>query len=242
MKNQKWIAGPLALACSLGMAGLAGAQPPATPGAGTNPPNQTAGGNLRATWQNMTPEQRQAAIVQFTERRLRNDLTQAGFADAATQDPIVAFSKTMEALRRPLREKATKLREAVANKTADAVVTPLISDLRKATEDAKQPREEALKVLDGKINYSTKPRLQAFLMVGGLLGDEMAFAGGAGGFGAGGFSGGGFGGQGGRGGAGGQGGAGQGAAGAQNGQGGAGGRGRGRGGRGGNNAGNAANN
>lgn len=229
MKNQKWIAGPLALACSLGMVGLAGAQPPATPGAAVNPPNRPAGGNLRANWQNMTPEQREKAMKQFTERRLRNNLTEAGFADAATQDPIIAFSKTMETLRRPLREKATKLRAAVAGKTADAEVTPLISDLRTATEAAKKPREEALKVLEDKINYSAKPRLQAFLMVGGLLGDEMAFAGGAGGFG--GAGGAGFGGQGGnRGGAAGQGG--------QAGQAGRAGR---RGGRGGNNAGNAAN-
>lgn len=189
MKKQQWLAGPLVLACSLGLAGVTVAQP-----GGNN------GGN-RPDFQNMTPEQRQQFFAQAQERRLREQLTQAGFTEAAIQDPIVAFSKALETVRTPLRDKSNKLRDAVANKTADAEVATMIKDLRTSTETAKKQRDDALKDLDAKVGYSQKPRLEAFLIAGGYISDEVSFANGVGG-GRGGFGGqgGGQGGGGGRGG------------------------------------------
>lgn len=179
------ILGALVLASIFGVAGMANAQP------GGN------GGNNRPDFRNMTPEQRQQAMAQFQERRLREQLTQAGFAEATIQDPIVTFSKSLDAIRTPLRDKTTKLREAVANKSGDADVTTLIKDLRTSTEVAKKQRDEALKELEGKIGYTQKPRLEAFLITEGLLGDEVSFASDGGGRGA--FGGQGRGGRGGRG-------------------------------------------
>ena len=188
MKKQQIIGVALVLACSLGAVETGNAQP---------------GGNNRPDFRNMTPEQRQQAMEQFQERRLREQLTQAGFTEAAIQDPIVVFSKSLDSARTPLRDKTTKLREAVANKTGDADVTTLITDLRTSTEAAKKQRDDLLKELDAKVGYSQKPRLEAFLITEGLLGDEVSFAGdgGRGGFGGrGAFGGQGRGGQGARGG------------------------------------------
>src|SRR5438093_5055235 len=129
MKQQKSIRGPLAVVCTLGatlgVAGLAPAQ--------TRPilPRD----DNRPDFRSMTPEQRQQRVQQFMERRLRDELTRAGFAQKAVQDPIVQFAKSRNAQRDAVRDKAGKLRAAVANmganKSSDAQIATLLADLQK---------------------------------------------------------------------------------------------------------------
>jgi hypothetical protein len=200
MKQQKWILGPLAVACTLGVAnmGLAQTRP--------NIPRD----NDRPDFRSMTPEQRRQRMEQFMEQRLRDELTHAGFAQKAMQDPIVQFATTRETQRRTVRDKAGKLRAAVANKSSDAQIAALLADLRKTQSATKTQRNQALKTLNAKVGYTKKPRLEAVLTLAGLVGDEPLPMGGFGGPGGSrGFGGpggprgggpGGFGGRGGRGG------------------------------------------
>lgn len=206
--------GTIAVAAALGLAGAVQAQPnPGDANKGDNPPNWPQGNNQRGNWQNMTPEQRQQMMAQMQEQRTRRLLTGAGFTDAATQDPIVAFANEQEKARQPLRDRFMKLAQALrANAATDAELSASLNDLRQAVDDEKTRNQTALKDLDAKISYTKKPHLEALLTVLGLIGDESSFVTGGlgrgmgmggmgrgmggpgGGFGAGGFGGGGFGG------------------------------------------------
>ncbi|MBV9865850.1 MAG: hypothetical protein JO316_10890 [Abitibacteriaceae bacterium] len=176
----KFSVGTLALAASLSLAGAVQAQPnPADANKGANPPNWPQGNNQnnqRGNFQNMTPEQRQQMIQQFQEQRTRRVLTAAGFTDAATQDPIVAFANAQEKARQPLLDRFQKLAQALrANAATDAELSASLNDLRQAVADEKTRNEKALKDLDAKVSYTKKPHLEALLTVLGIIGDESSF-------------------------------------------------------------------
>lgn len=208
----KWGVSSLALATALSLAGSAQAQPnPNDAAKGANPPNWQQGGNGRGNWQNMTPAQRQQAMQQMQEQAIRRSLTNAGFADAATQDPIVAFMAAQDKARQTLRDSFTKLAEALqGNAATDTQLSASLNDLRQAVAAEKTRYDAAEKDLDTKVGYSKKPHLEALLTVLGMIGDEASYAMGGmggrmgrgmgmggmgmGGFGGGGFGGGGFGG------------------------------------------------
>lgn len=204
----KWSRSSLVLATALSLASVAQAQPnPNDTAKGTNPPNWQQGGNGggggRGNFQNMTPEQRQVFLQQMQENRLRQQLTNSGVTDNAAQDPIVAFMATQDKARQTLRDRFTKLADALqGNAATDAELSASLGDLRQAVADEKTRRDAALKDLDAKVGYSKKPHLEAVLTVLGLLGDEASFATGGlggrmgGGRGMGGLGGGGFGGGG----------------------------------------------
>lgn len=230
-KIARAMVGPLALGLALGVSGVAQAQPGGNAPLGQNPPN-TNGGN-RPNWRNMTPEQREAMMVQMREGAIRQGLTQLGFPQAETQDALVEFVNTQEAATRPLQEKQRALMTALVTPEAtNEQVTTLMTEWTALATAEKTRRAQAIKDLDTSISYSKNPRLNALLTVFGILGDESSssttltatmanLGGGRGGFGGpgpggpggpggfpnfGGF--GGFGGPGGRGGRGGRGGGG----------------------------------
>lgn len=177
----KWGVSALALTAALGLAGTAQAQPnPNDAAKGTNPPNwQQGNGGGRGNFQNMTPEQRQQFFQQIQENRLRQQLTAAGFTDAATQDPIIAYMTAQDKARQPLRDRFTKLADALQGGAAtDTELSASLNDLRQAVADEKTRRDAALKDLDAKISYSKKPHLEALLTVLGLIGDEASYTGG----------------------------------------------------------------
>lgn len=203
----------------LGLSVLSFASAQAQPGGqGNGQPGQGGPGGqnfqqLFQNWQNMTPEQRTAAMQQMNEQRIRRDLERYGVTDTKVQSNIVAYSTAQETARNAIREQARKVTEALQNKTPDAQVFALFNDLRKLIEAEKTRSENARKTLDGLVGYSKNPRLGIVLTMMGVIGDEASYIGGGG---RGGF-GGGFGGRGGQGGPGGQGGRG-GQGGAQGGQ------------------------
>lgn len=198
-------------------ANSASAQPDANnAGKADNPDNRAVGGGRggnfgggRGGFQ-MTPEQRQRMETEQAERReqmIRALLNRAGYTDAATVDPILAFVKEQDKAAAGIREQTNKLQQALRNEvTTEAQTATLLNDLHAAADTEKERRVTATKALDGKISFTKKPKLEAILTVLGIIGDEASLAstgtvlgGGMGGFGGrgggmGGFGGGGFGG------------------------------------------------
>ncbi len=188
-------------ACGLlGLAGIAGAQPDLGAAKGDNPPNRTPGQMLR----NMPQEQRRTLMQgrlmeQVQERRaetLRQSLTQGGFEEKALQDTVIEFANEQIKAALSLREKTSKVSDAVADKaTTDTQISVILNDLHTAQADEKERRAASEKALDAKISYTQKPRLEALLTTLNLIGGEsgslvniMGGMGRGGGLGGGGFA------------------------------------------------------
>lgn len=192
MKNTTRFARPFVLALALTAMGVAHAQPPANNGAGAqNPPNQNPGGGGRP---NFTPAQIQQMQEQMRQRReleLRSLLTAAGFTDTTVQDAIVAYSSAKEKASQALQVKARQLNQALRGTTVtDTQLAALLNDFRAAVEEEKARRATAQQALGTQIGLNTKPRLDALLMMSGLIGDEAQHLGGGRVFGGNGFGGG----------------------------------------------------
>lgn len=197
-KQQKQWAGLAAL--TLGLAGMAAAQPDVNNGGkANNPANLQMGGpggrggpggfgggqggfgggqGGFGGWGNMTTEQRDLMARQQREFGWKMTLTAAGFTDQALQNDIAAFGEAQEKGRESLRTVTRKLTDAMRNGEAkDAALGVLLNDWRAAVEDEKARRTAAEKTLDAKIGYSKKPKLEATLRLIGLIGDEAALSG-----------------------------------------------------------------
>jgi hypothetical protein len=108
------------------------------------------------------------------EERQRQLMTASGINDPAIQDAVIQFVVTQEAARRPLLEMARQMSRNLANPevTAEANTTALANFRRAAATD--QTRyEAALKALDAQISYSTNPKIETFLTLIGILGNEV---------------------------------------------------------------------
>jgi len=157
---------------------------------------------IQERMKNMTPEQRQQMqerMQQFqqmmggaadgaarapqmsTEDARRALLNSALITDRATQDAIIAFVDAQDKRRAALTTKALALNGALADESVrPSHLSALLDDLRQATKDAQAQNKNALAELDTKIQYSTTPRLEAFLTLIGVLGDDANLAGGFG--------------------------------------------------------------
>jgi hypothetical protein len=142
---------------------LAWAQPdPNVAPKADNPPENARGnrgGNM---------EDRRKAM----EDRMRQMLTHVGVNDAPTQDAILAYVQADMEARNPLREQTMKLFRALNNGgVTDDQLLALVTDVRAAQEAEKARREKAQADLDAKIHYTQNPRLEAVLLLAGLIGD-----------------------------------------------------------------------
>lgn len=167
---------------------------------------------MQQQWNAMTPEQRQQFTQQMEQRadqradqQVASEMQAAGITDPETMDAIKQFVADQRTARKPLLAMAKKIATSLGVKTtADEATTASLADFRKAVAADQARYDKALKDLDAKIGYSTNPKLEAFLTLIGVLGNESSAVGGAnaifpnpmGGFGRGGFGGGGFGGGG----------------------------------------------
>lgn len=121
---------------------------------------------------------------QRMEQQMRNMLTQVGVKETATQDTVLEYIRTDMETRQPLRQQAMKLFQALRNGgVTDDQLLALVTDYRAAQEADKVRREKAQAELDAKVHYSQNPRLEAVLMLAGVVGDGqgMMFMGGGGG-------------------------------------------------------------
>lgn len=171
---------------------------------------------MQQQWNAMTPEQRQQITEQQAQRaaqradqQLSSEMQTAGITDPETLDAIKQFVADQRTARQSLLAMAKKLATSLGVKaTTDEATTASLADFRKAVAADQVRYDKALKALDAKIGYSTNPKLEAFLTLIGVIGNESSAVGGAnavfpsmmGGLGRGGWGGGGPGGGGGFGG------------------------------------------
>lgn len=125
--------------------------------------------------ENLTPQQREQMFRKFMEDRLRQSLTRHGFAQEELQNAVVEFSRVVESDRRIIREKSGKLREGMDKRASDGQIGSLLADLRRSVAYAKIRRDRGRRVLNTKISFSKKPRLDAVLSLSGLGGDESPY-------------------------------------------------------------------
>lgn len=223
---------PALLTVGLLVAAPAFAQPETGgPAIKDNPPNAAVGGGRGGN----RPD-RAAMQAQMLKRQLER----AGITDAGVQEAVTTYVANRQAARKPFTDAAAALAQTVGNTNATPEQTATaLANYKTALAAEKTRVATAESDLDGVINYSKDPKLEAALTMMGVIGDGQSYLdnGGRGGFGGanrggfGGANGGGFGGANGGGFGGGANGGGANGANAN------GGRGRGRGGnRGGNNA------
>ena len=105
----------------------------------------------------------------------RTALTRAGITDPATQDSVLAYAADRQKNGGDLRDKFTKLREALTMGSTDGDVAILLNDYKDAIDDEKASRKKAEAALDAKIGYSKNPRLESALLILGLVGDAPQF-------------------------------------------------------------------
>jgi Ca2+-binding EF-hand superfamily protein len=110
--------------------------------------------------------------LQGPEQNLRRLMTQAGIGEGATQDAILEYVRADLHARSSLREQGTKLIQALrAGAVTDDQMAALVADYRAAQQVEKSRREVAEAQLDAKISYSKNPRLEAMLLLAGVIGE-----------------------------------------------------------------------
>lgn len=124
----------------------------------------------------MTPEQRREAVRKGITDIVRGSMNRMGYTDAAMQDDVLAYAFEEEDALQVVRDKHREVVTAImANPNDDETIVKLMADLRAAIEEAKEKRTATIKALDAKIDFSSKPRLEAFLSLSGITGDESLF-------------------------------------------------------------------
>jgi hypothetical protein len=152
------------------------AQPNLNNGQANNPPNQVPFGNFGPDWQKMTPEQRREALLKMTEQMLRGGMDMLNYQDKAMQDTVVAFALEQEKALEPVREKHRKVAQALVNNAiTEQQVGVLMDELREAEAQAREKRGKDIQALEQQIHFSEKPRLDAFLSLTGLTGEQTGF-------------------------------------------------------------------
>jgi hypothetical protein len=178
MTTKKYFVGLFIAALVLCHVSLSHAQPdPADQPKAMNPvaPMQFPGG---PDWIRMTPEERRQAMQQFIEQTLRGSMTWLGYNDKTMQDEVVACAAEQEKLLEQVREKHRKVAQALMNKAPEKDVAVLLTDLRSSVEEMSKKRTAALATLDERIAFTQQPRLEAFLSMMGLVGNETSTIGG----------------------------------------------------------------
>ena len=131
---------------------------------GQNPPEN----NRQRNFGNMQDRRKQM------EERMRQMLAHVGVNETTTQDAILAYVQADLEARRPLREQTGKLFQALNNGgVTDDQLLALVTDFRSAQEAEAARREVAQAELDAKIHYKQNPRLEAVLLLAGIVGDAQ---------------------------------------------------------------------
>jgi hypothetical protein len=156
------------LAAQMACTSLAQAQPdPNDAPKAANPPENGRQGRQGNRGGN--PEEMKKRV----EDGMRQMMNQAGVNDAPTQDIILAYVKADTEARGPLRQQSMKLFQAVRNGgVTDDQLLALITDYRASQEAEKVRRKSAEADLEAKVHFSKNPRLEAMLLLGGLIGES----------------------------------------------------------------------
>lgn len=121
-----------------------------------NPPNRNPGGNrMRAAGE-----------------RIRAQLTAAGVTETAAQDAVVLYLTTEMQQRNRLMELGNRVNMALRAETPDeATVRSALQAYKEALDADRIRRKEAEAQLLRQVDYTRNPRLEAFLLLTGAVGD-----------------------------------------------------------------------
>lgn len=124
----------------------------------------------------LTPEQRQ----QEEESEARSKLTEGGINDKSAQDALFKFLKERDAARQSVRQVFRKLYDARRLKISDRDMAVVMNDYLAAylaAVEAEQARSRAATAeLDKAIQFSAQPRIRAFLIINGYIGDAVRYS------------------------------------------------------------------
>lgn len=129
-------------------------------------------------WQKMTPEQRKEAMRKLTEQMVRMSMGMMGFNDKPMQDAVVATAMEHEKDLDEVRTKNHVVIQGLMGKINDEQMATALADLESAQEDVAESRKKQIEELDKKIDFSSKPRLKAYLTLVGVIGDGSSQMGG----------------------------------------------------------------
>jgi hypothetical protein len=106
------------------------------------------------------------------ERQIREWMAKAGVNDESSQSAIIAHISGEVRARRPLRDAGRKLFQSMqADTVPEEQMRSQLAEYHAALEADKARRQAAEADLDAKIHYTQKPRLEAMLLVFGIIGD-----------------------------------------------------------------------
>lgn len=147
--------------------GRASAQdnPPQAPPAPKAPDQGQNRENGRERMQNMTPEERRAAV----EKRMKEALMRQGLTEQEV-DVLKQFQQTRDAAQTSLVGELRKLGQTVrAQGTTDDQARTAVSQYREAMKTYQNSLEQARAKLDESVHYSTRPKIEALLLTLGIL-------------------------------------------------------------------------
>jgi len=106
------------------------------------------------------------------EKKLRAMMVSFGVTDLDVQNAIIDFVQDEVTRRQPMREQISKLYSTLRKETLDVdAMTGQLADFRAVVEADKNRRTAAEAALNHAIGYSTNPRLEAMLLLFGIIGD-----------------------------------------------------------------------
>jgi putative heme iron utilization protein len=107
------------------------------------------------------------------EKDLRDLMSAHGFTNTTMQDTILAHIQGESVARLPLRERGRRLfRGLNSPKVNDAEMSLALGGYIAAVDADRARRTLAEKILDEKIGWSKNPRLQAMLLLFGIIGES----------------------------------------------------------------------
>jgi hypothetical protein len=100
-------------------------------------------------------------------------MSNLGCSDIPTQDAIISYIGADMRARRGLQAQSRRLLTALRSKDLpDVEIARMVSDFRTAVEADKQRRTASEAALDGRIRYSQNSRLEAMLLLFGVIGES----------------------------------------------------------------------
>ncbi len=123
-----------------------------------------------------SPEQRRQEALQRLEKTLRDTMNWCELTDKTLQDAVVQCALAEENVLEPVRETHRKVAQALVDKQAgNTQFATLLNDWRGSVEDAKDSRTKAIAKLKTQVDFIKQPKVESFLTITGLIGDEASF-------------------------------------------------------------------
>jgi hypothetical protein len=138
-----------------------------------SPPPQRDEATPRSTQSADENRQRAQERQQRLENQMRQAMSNLGCSDIPTQDAIISYIGADMRARRTLQTQSRRLFMALRSKDRpEDEIARMVSDFRAAVETDKQRRTASEAALDGRIKYSQNARLEAMLLLFGVIGES----------------------------------------------------------------------